>query len=193
MGSYFRIAIGSDHGGFKLKGELIRYLRNLGHEVKDCGCFSPESYDFPVSAADVAKSVSSKACDRGVMIDGAGFPSCIVANKFAGIRAAAVHDDFTAKISREHSDANIIGLGAMVVTPESAKRILELWLRTEFLGGKYQKRIDMITAADLNRSGAPSPKRVVTAEDIRQNPDTPLGPNVTLTPLARELLAQIKR
>jgi ribose 5-phosphate isomerase B len=189
----YHIAIGSDHGGFAHKTELIRYLRGLGHDVKDCGCFSTAAYDFPVSASDVARAVSTKAAERGVMIDGAGSPSAMVANKFTGVRAAVVHNAFTATISREHGDANIISFGAKVVSPDEAKTLVELWLRTDFLGGKYQKRIDMITAVERERSGAMAPRRVVTAEDVKRDPSLADGPGVTVTPLAREVLAARKK
>lgn len=189
----YRIAIGSDHGGFAHKTELIRYLRGLGHDVKDCGCHSTAAYDFPVSAADVARAVAVKACERGVMIDGAGSPSAMVANKFAGVRAAVVHNEFTAKISREHGDANIIAFGAKVVSPDEAKTLVELWLRTDFLGGKYQKRIDQIAALERERGGAAPARRVVTAADVRRDPALAAGPGVTVTPLAREVLAAKKK
>ncbi len=183
-----RIAIGSDHGGFALKSELVRYLRGLGHDVKDCGCFSTETYDFPVSARDVARCVMTKSCDRGILIDGAGSPSALVANKFPGIRASVVHDEFTAKISREHSDANVISFGAKVVSEDLAKTLVELWLRTDFLGGRYQKRIDMITAAEEEARGVPVRRRLVSAKDLEGENPAPTGPGVTLTPLAKDIL-----
>jgi ribose 5-phosphate isomerase B len=183
-----RIAIGSDHGGFDLKSELIRYIAGLGHEVRDVGCYSRDSYDFPVSAWDVARAVSIRSADRGIVIDGAGAPSAIVANKLAGIRASVVHDEFTAKISREHSDANVLALGAKVVDADRAKSLVELWLRTAFLGGRYQKRIDMITDAERRASGREPRRRLVAADDVRRDPGAAPGPNVTLTPLARDLV-----
>lgn len=181
-----RIAIGSDHGGFGMKAELIRYLAGLRHEVRDVGCYSTESYDFPISAWDVARVVSTKTADRGVLIDGAGSPSAIVANKVAGIRAAVVHNDFTAKISREHSDANIICFGAKVVDIDAAKTLVELWLRTDFLGGKYQKRIDMIGDVERRARGVSPRRRVITAANVTA--DITVGPDVTVTPLAADML-----
>lgn len=179
-----RIAIGSDHGGFAMKAELIRYLKGLRHEVRDVGCFSAESYDFPVSAHDVAKCIATKSADRGVLIDGAGSPSAMVANKIPGVRASVVHDEFTAKISREHSDANVISFGAKVVSADVAKTLIELWLRTDFLGGKYQKRIDMISDIEKRASGLPQKRRLITAERSGE-----LGhENAIVTPLARDIL-----
>jgi RpiB/LacA/LacB family sugar-phosphate isomerase len=183
-----RIAIGSDHGGFELKSDLIRYISGLGHEVKDVGCYSRDTYDFPVSAWDVARAVSTRAADRGIVIDGAGSPSAIVANKIPGIRASVVHDDFTAKISREHSDANVLALGAKVVDADRARSLVELWLRTDFLGGRYQKRIDMITDAERKASGREPRRRVVSADDVKRDPALAAGIDVTLTPLARDLI-----
>lgn len=181
-----RIAIGSDHGGFAMKGELIRYLSGLRHDIRDVGCYSSESYDFPVSAYDVARAVAAKSVDRGIIIDGAGSPSAIVANKLSGVRASVVHDEFTAKISREHSDANVICFGAKVVTADLANRLLELWLRTDFLGGKYQKRIDMITDVERRARDQSPRRRVITADQV--TPGSDLGTNFILTPLAKDIV-----
>jgi len=188
MQTKFRIVIGSDHGGFELKKGLIAYLRGQGHEVKDVGCYSTESYDFPVSATDVARAIAAKTADRGIVIDGAGSPSAMVANKTVGVRASVVWNEFTAKISREHSDANVLAFGAKVVELDQAKVLAELWLRTDFLGGKYQKRIDMITEIEKKRAGALPRKRTITAADIEAGMSVEPGPDVTLTPLAREML-----
>lgn len=181
-----RIAIGSDHGGFTHKEELTRYLRGLGHEVIDVGCYSSESYDFPRSAEDVARIVARKGANVGVLIDGAGSPSAMCANKVPGVRASVVHDAFTAKISKEHSDANVICFGAKVVDADTAKTLIELWLRTNFLGGKYQRRIDMVTAIERASSGQAPRRRLVTAADVTLNAALADGPDIILTPLARE-------
>jgi len=166
---------------------LIRYLQSLGHEIKDCGCYSPAPYDFPISARAVAHAVMTKSVDRGIVIDGAGSPSAIVANKFPGIRASVVHDEFTAKISREHSDSNVLAFGVKCVSEDLAKTLVELWLRIDFLGGKYQKRIDMITEVEKETKDVQPKKRFVTARDIEANQKIELGPDVLLTPLAQEL------
>lgn len=185
-----RIAIGSDHGGFEMKTVLIRFLRGLRHDVRDVGCFSRESYDFPVSAHDVAQAIATKAADRGVLIDGAGSPSAMVANKIPGVRASVVHDAFTATISREHSDANVIAFGAKVVAPELAMTLLELWLRTDFLGGKYQKRIDMIADVEA-RAGSRAPrKRLVTAGMIPSSGEVAVAENALVTPLAQDRIRE---
>lgn len=184
-----KIAIGSDHGGFVHKTELIRYLRGLGHEVKDVGCHSPEAYDFPRSAEDVATAVGRRLADRGVCIDGAGSPSAMCANKVPGVRASVVHDAFTATISREHSDANVICFGAKVVDADTAKTLVELWLRTNFLGGKYQRRIDMVTAIERRAAGRSSSRRIVTDADLARDPALADGPEALLTPLAKDRAA----
>ncbi|MEK8022598.1 MAG: RpiB/LacA/LacB family sugar-phosphate isomerase [Candidatus Hydrogenedentota bacterium] len=183
-----RIVIGSDHGGYDMKAELIRFLRGQRHEVMDVGCFSRESYDFPVSARDVAHAVSVRAADRGILIDGAGSPSAMVANKVPGVRASVVHDEFTAKISREHSDANVISFGAKVITSDQAKTLVELWLRTDFLGGKYQKRIDMIADVERKSSSIPVRKRLVTSQTLAASNDPAIADNAILTPLAQDQL-----
>lgn len=182
----YRIAIGSDHGGFELKTALIRYLSGQGHEITDCGCHSKDPYDFPISASAVAQAVARKSADRGVVLDGAGFPSAMVANKFTGVRACVVHDKFTAEISRQHSDANVVGLGAKVLDAETAATLLELWLRTEFLGGKYQKRIDQITEIERRRSGMAPRRHWFTAEEVKAGAGGSDDPEAQLTPLARE-------
>lgn len=185
-----KIAIGSDHGGFAHKEILARYLRGLGHEVKDVGCHSTEAYDFPRSAEDVATLVARKLADRGVCIDGAGSPSAMCANKVPGVRASVVHDTFTATISREHSDANVICFGAKVVDAETAATLLELWLRTNFLGGKYQRRIDMVTQIETRHSGKSPGRRLVTESALAADPALADGPSVLLTPLARDRAAR---
>ncbi len=126
------IAIGSDHGGFGLKQEIIAYLKDKGLEYKDYGTYTEESCDYPVYAGKVARAILSGECDRGILICGTGIGISIAANKFKGIRAAVCHDCFSAQATREHNDANILAMGARVVGPGLAVKITDTFLNTEF-------------------------------------------------------------
>lgn len=139
-----KIAIGSDHGGFNLKGELIRHIQSKGYEIKDFGCYSPDSVDYPDIAHDVAEAVLKGEYERGILICGTGIGISIAANKVPGIRAALCGDCFSAKASREHNNANILALGERVIGVELAKMITEIWLATEFEGGRHSRRVDKI-------------------------------------------------
>lgn len=138
------IAIGSDHGGFQLKETLKPFITNLGYRVIDIGTTSEESCDYPDYAYAVAKMVSAGDATKGIMIDSVGIASAIVANKIVGIRAACCYDEFSARSSREHNDANIITLGGKVIGSELAKSITKLWLETPYAGGRHQSRLDKI-------------------------------------------------
>ena len=143
------IAMGADHGGFKLKETLKRYLEDeLGVKVKDFGTASEESVDYPDFAIAVARAVAIGECEKGVVIDTMGIGSSIAANKIRGIRAAVCHDVTTAKSSRGHNDANVIALGSKVVNPGLARTILRTWLSTSFDGGRHSRRIQKITDAE---------------------------------------------
>ena len=139
-----QIAIGSDHGGFALKEELKKYLAELGYSIKDYGCYSTEAVDFPDIAFLVARSVASRDYEYGIMVDGTGIASAMVANKIRGIRASACNEVFLAISSKEHNDANMLCLGASVLAAPKAKLILKTWLDTPYAGGRHQKRIDKI-------------------------------------------------
>lgn len=139
-----KIAIGSDHGGYKLKEKLKDYLHTLGYVYQDFGTHSTESVDYPDFAKAVALAVSEGKCDKGIIIDGAGIGSAITANKIKGILAAVCHDRFTAKIAREHDNANILTLGANVVNEFQAKEIVRIFLTTQFAGGRHARRIEKI-------------------------------------------------
>jgi len=143
------IAIGSDHGGFGLKEVLKPFLTNLGYGVIDVGTNNEESCDYPDFAYAVAKMVSTGGASRGIMIDTVGIASAIVANKVVGIRAACCFDEFSARSSREHNNANMLTLGGKTLGVELAKSITKLWLETQFGGGRHQKRIDKI--ADIEK------------------------------------------
>ena len=137
------IIIGADHGGFKLKNEIIKHLEELGYKVKDLGCYSLDSYDYPIVAKDVAKEVLSSG-DKGILVCGTGIGVSIVANRFDGIRASHCTDTFTARMTRMHNDSNILCLGERITGVGLALDIVDIWLKTEFEGGRHQKRIEMI-------------------------------------------------
>lgn len=137
------IVIGSDHGGFKLKNEIINHLKNNGFKVKDLGCFSETSCDYPVIAKDVAKEVLSSA-SKGILVCGTGIGMSITANRFDGIRASHCTDTFTARMTRMHNDSNILCLGERITGVGLALDIVDIWLKTEFEGGRHLNRINMI-------------------------------------------------
>jgi len=142
------IAIGADHGGFVLKSILKDDLVSAGYVVTDVGTHSPEAVDYPDFAHAVAKLVSSGQALRGIVIDGAGIGSCMVANKVPGVRATLAYDLSSANNSREHNDANVLTLGAGLIGTNLAKQIVQTWLTTEFGGGRHVRRVDKITAID---------------------------------------------
>ena len=139
------IAIGSDHGGYRLKEEIKKYLDEKEIEYKDYGCMNEESVDYPNIAKEVAKAVQSKECETGILICRSGLGMSIVANKFKGIRCTPCHNEYTAKYAKLHSNSNILAIGADDVTVNEAICILRMWLATEFEGGRHQERLDLIT------------------------------------------------
>lgn len=139
-----KIAIGSDHGGFKLKEKIIEYLRGLNLEFKDFGSFDEESCNYPVIANQVANEVATGNFDRGILVCGTGIGMSIVANKVKGIRAALCSDTFSAKATRGHNNANVLCLGQRVIGDGLALDIVDVWLKTEFEGGRHKTRVDMI-------------------------------------------------
>jgi len=142
------VAIGSDHGGYDLKEVLKPYLAELGFDVKDMGAYNKGAVDYPDFAHEVSKLVSTGKAWRGIMIDGAGIGSCIVANKVPGVRAGMAYDYSSVVNSREHNDTNVLTLGAGLIGVNLAKQIVKVWLTTEFGGGRHQPRIDKITAVE---------------------------------------------
>ncbi len=144
-----KIAIGSDHTGFRLKNVLIKYLNEKGIDTIDAGTFDENSCDYPDFAEKVSQLILSGQVERGILIDATGIPSAITANKFKGIRAATCYNEFSAKSSREHNNSNIVVFGAKSLGEESLKSILDIWLVTPFLGGRHQKRLDKITAIEI--------------------------------------------
>ncbi len=143
------IAIGSDHGGYELKEHLKTLLREWGYPVNDLGTdTSTAAVDYPDFAEAVASFVAHGEAWRGIIIDSAGIGSSIAANKVPGARAALCYDRATARNSREHNDANVLALGARLISPETAREIVAVWLETPFAGGRHQKRVDKITGIE---------------------------------------------
>jgi len=138
-----KIFIGSDHGGFRLKSIIKKYLEDAGVTVEDVGCHTSESCDYPAFGKEVAKRVAGGE-GRGILICGSGLGMSMVANKVRGIRAALAGNEYMAKMSRRHNDANILVLGERVLGEDLALSIVEAWLKTEFEGGRHQRRIDLI-------------------------------------------------
>lgn len=143
-----RVAIGSDHAGFDLKQGLIQRLQDGGHEVLDLGTDGPQSVDYPDFGVAVAQKVVDGDADRGVLVCGTGIGIGIAANKVSGARVATCNDLFTARMSRQHNDANVVSLGSRVVGPGVAEEIVHLFLETEFEGGRHARRVDRIHALE---------------------------------------------
>lgn len=139
------IAIGSDHGGFALKEQLKPYIESLSYKVVDLGTYSDEACDYPDYAYAVARMVALGQAGKGIMIDAIGIASAMAANKVKGVRAAGCFDEFSARSSREHNDANVLTLGGRVLGIELAKAITKAWLETNFGGGRHQKRVQKIS------------------------------------------------
>ena len=140
-----KIAVGSDHGGFEYKEQIVRFLADLGVEVEDVGCHSTESVDYPRFADLVCARVQSGVCARGILICGTGIGMSIAANRHRDIRAALCHEAYTARMSREHNNANVLCLGGRVLGIEVALDIVGVWIETEFAGGRHQRRLDMLS------------------------------------------------
>ena len=140
-----RIAIANDHRGHQLKERIVAQLRGMNHEIVDLGTDSAESVDYPDFAALVASQVSRGEADRGILICGTGVGMCIAANKFDGIRAAVCHDELTAEMSRLHNNANVLCLSGDLLGDRLIHRMVEVWVATEFEGGRHARRVDKIT------------------------------------------------
>ena len=143
-----RIAIGADHAGVALKEHVKQVLTSRGIEFEDVGTLSTDSVDYPDFAETVGRKVASGEFDRGILTCGSGIGMAIAANKVAGIRAASIQDEDSARLSREHNDINVLTLGERSTNPATARRIIELFLDTPFAGGRHQKRVDKINALD---------------------------------------------
>ena len=140
-----RVALGSDHGGFELKQEIIKYLEEKQIAYKDYGCHSKESCDYPVFGKAAAEAVASGECDKGIVICTTGIGISITANKVKGIRCALCGDPFSAEMTRRHNDANMLAMGAGIVGPNLAERIVQVFLNTAFEGGRHARRVGLIT------------------------------------------------
>lgn len=139
-----KIVMGADHGGFKLKKTLVKFLKEKGCVVKDAGVFSEESCDYPPVGYEVAQLVGKKVFSRGILICKTGIGMSIIANKVKGVRAALCDRVEIARSSREHNDANVLVLAANIVSPRRAKKIIEVWLTTRARGGRHRRRVEQI-------------------------------------------------
>jgi len=156
-----KIAVASDHRGYQIKQKILAQIAELEHEGIDMGTNCPDSVDYPDFAATAAKAVSTGSVDRAILICGTGIGMCIAANKFPGVRAAPCHDDLTCEMSRRHNDANVLCLSADLIGDRLALRMVEIWLTTEFEGGRHSRRIEKIgqieqLVAQMIRSTSPS-------------------------------------
>ena len=138
------IALGSDHGGYKLKEEVKKYLDELGIEYKDFGTYNEERTDYPIYAEKVAKAIQSKECEKGILLCRSGYGMTVVANKFKGIRAASIMNAESAKFAKADDDINCIALGGDYLSINETVNIIRNWLATEFKGGRYLERLQMI-------------------------------------------------
>ncbi len=149
-----RVAIGADHAGLDLKAHLVGELERLGHEAVDLGTHATEPVDYPPICAAVGRAVVSGDADRGIVLGGSGQGEQIAANKVHGVRAALCNDLYTARLSREHNDANVLAMGGRIVAAGLASEILDLWLATPFAGGRHERRVAQI--ADIEHEEATS-------------------------------------
>jgi ribose 5-phosphate isomerase B len=143
-----KLVIGSDHGGFEMKEKLKKFLQEQGHEVTDFGCYAGESADYPDPAMLVAEAVVAGNFERGVLLDGFGGAVAFAANKIPGARAVCAYDLVSAEFAAAHENANILCLGGKTIGELTLKKILEVWLKTQFEGGRHQKRLDKVAAIE---------------------------------------------
>ena len=148
-----RVAVGADHAGWPLKEVLVAFLIDRGWDVEDFGTFSTESVDYPDYAAKVSEAVARGDVDRGLLLCGSGQGMCMTANKVAGVLAALAHDVVSARMAREHNDANVLTMGARFVAAPLAREILETFVSTEFAGGRHQRRVEKIDALARRETG----------------------------------------
>jgi ribose 5-phosphate isomerase B len=190
------IALGADHAGWELKEHLKAWLFERGHQVLDFGTHSPESVDYPDYALQVCEAINAGKAERGLLVCGTGIGIAMAANKVAGIRAAPCMDTFTARMSREHNDANVLALGARMTGRETAADILDVWIQSEFAGGRHQRRIEKMTALEhrhpTNTANAPLPGE---AQPKANRPPLPreAQPKASRPPLPREAQPKASR
>lgn len=151
-----KVGVASDHRGIKVKTQILALLSQLAHDGVDFGPQEGTTVDYPDYAARVAEAVAAGQIDRGVLICGTGMGMCIAANKFPGVRAVTCHDDVTAEMSRRHNDANVMCLSADLLGERLLNRIVEIWLRTQFEGGRHQRRIEKIEQLERARGASQS-------------------------------------
>jgi ribose 5-phosphate isomerase B len=149
-----RVAVGSDHRGLAMQARVVELLRELGQEVLDVRLSEGGSVDYPDVAAIVARKVSLGEVDRGILICGTGLGMAIVANKFPGVRAAPCHDDWTAELSRRHNDANVLCLSGDILGERLIDRLVDIWLKTEFEGGRHARRVEKIRKMESHNGSA---------------------------------------
>ena len=139
-----KVAIASDHGGYNLKREIVRYLEDKGIDYEDFGTDSSDSVDYPDFARPLSEKVKNGEFDRGILICGTGIGMSIAANRISGVRCALVHDTFSAKATREHNNSNVLAMGERVIGVGLALEIVDVWLNTEFEGGRHERRVNKI-------------------------------------------------
>lgn len=139
-----KIVVASDHRGLQAKSRILQLLTQLGQEAVDLGPVSSDSVDYPDFAAKVANAVTKNEAERGILICGTGIGMCIAANRFPGVRAALCHDDLTAEMSRRHNDANVMCLSADLLSEQLVNRMVEVWVKTQFEGGRHARRLEKI-------------------------------------------------
>jgi ribose 5-phosphate isomerase B len=145
------IAVGCDHGGYELKLPILAYLSEEGYQIVDVGCDSVDSVNYPVYADKLCREITEGRADMGILICGTGIGMSMAANKHKGIRAAACENTYSARMTRAHNDANVLCLGARVIGAGLAVDMVELFLNTDFLGGRHEIRVDMLKELDENR------------------------------------------
>lgn len=143
-----KVAVGCDHGGLNIKTAIVDYLKENNIEFTDFGCYTEESVDYPIFAYKVAIAVADKECDLGILCCGTGIGISMAANKVDGIRAAVCTNEFMAEMTRRHNNANIIAMGGRIINEETAVKLTDIFLNTEFEGDRHTKRVDMITAIE---------------------------------------------
>ena len=146
-----KIAVASDHRGVSVRARILDIIQGMGFEGVDFGANGEESVDYPDYASKVAGAVSSAEADRGILICGTGIGMCIVANKFDGVRAAPIHDDITAALSRQHNDLNVLCLSADLISDQGLDRIVNTWLKTEFEGGRHARRLEKLAKIEFDK------------------------------------------
>ena len=141
-----KISLGTDHAGFRYKEKVKQLLSELGHEVKDLGTFSEEPVDYPLFIRPAAEAVAQGECERGIVFGGSGNGEAMTANKVHGVRCALCWNEETARLSRQHNDANVLSIGERMIPEETALQIVRIWLDTPFAGGRHERRVAMLNA-----------------------------------------------